>query len=173
MARDNKTDTMPEPEYMNQVYYYAAGGNTLIALEKGEASMKSKARLGGFGGSSSGYIINGSQSPVRIKNSETISFIVKMETMMMDPSNTLILYKLLPKGNNRQALLQQTGFMGKTNSQNQRGIKYNLKKSSTGVYTILPERPLGPGEYAFINMLMPSSYSGTSPSYTVFAFGID
>jgi hypothetical protein len=173
VAQDTKTVAMPEPEFMNRIYYYAAGNNALIVLEKGEAEMKTKAKLGGFGGASSLYVINGSKSAVRLKSSDKVSFAVKMDNMMMmDPSSILILYKFEIKGSNRQAVLQESGFRGK-NSQQQQGIKCLLKKTAAGTYVFVPEEPLPAGEYGFINTMTPANYNSRSASYTVFAFGVD
>jgi ribosomal protein S9 len=165
----------PEPEFMNQLYYCQPGAASLTALEKGEAAMKTKAKLGGFGGSSSSYVMNGNRSPVRIANNDKPSFAVKMDNnMMMDVSQVIVLYKFDIKGGDRQAQLYGTGFMGKNNSV-QQGIKCQVKKTSTGVYLLLPEEPLTNGEYGFINMRPPNGAGGRGGkiSYTAFGFGID
>ncbi|NJO24932.1 MAG: hypothetical protein HC867_02790 [Bacteroidia bacterium] len=53
------------PEFMNHVYYNAPD-NKLIVLEKAEAEMKTKMKLGGFGGSNTSYIMTGDRSPMRL-----------------------------------------------------------------------------------------------------------
>jgi hypothetical protein len=172
-AQDNKTAAMPAPEFMNQVYHYQSQGNTLQALEQGTVSVKTKTKLGGFGGASSMYILDGSRAAVRIPNNEKLSFAIKMSSMMMmDASAMIVLYKFDIKNGGREALLQSSGFRGK-NSQQQQGIKCNTKQMANGVYILVPATPLTPGEYGFINTMMPGNYSGSNMSYTVFAFGVD
>ena len=137
--------------------------------------MKSKTKLGGFGGYSSAYIMEGSNSKVQIGNQQP-SFVIRMDGMMMDASQMIRLYRFEKKEKNRESVISKGGMMGKGNSQNQDGIKFNVKKTDKGVYWLIPEEPLIPGEYGFINMMSPSSNGGgrggATPSYAAYAFAI-
>ncbi len=172
---------MAQPEFLNNIYFFNNSENKVIALEKGIVDLKTKMKLGGFGGSTSAYVVSGEKSPVRFSPRENKEFSIKMSDMSMtggvgmDPGNMIRLYKFETKGGNRQSILQQIGAMGTGTKQNQDGIKFNVKDMSNGVYMLVPEKPLGPGEYGFINMMMPASGNASKGgmSYTVFAFGID
>ena len=169
-AQENKTTV--EPEFMNRLYY-VADSNKLSDLEKTEAEMKSKTKMGGFGGYSSAYVMEGPNSKVQIGNQQP-SFVIKMDGMMMDASQMIRLYRFEKKDKNRESVISKGGMMGKS-SQNQDGIKFNVKKTDKGVYWLIPEDPLAPGEYGFINMMSPTGNGGGrsgSPSYAVYAFAI-
>ena len=159
-----------KPELIN-VIYLVGDSNQLTNLEKGKVSMENKAKLGGFGGASSSYVMDGSTSSTRIGNTHP-QFAIKMSGMMMDPSQMIRLYKFKGKGKEREAAISKSGFMGKNSSMDQEGIAFSVKSSTEGVFIIIPEKNLEPGEYGFINMMMPTG-SGRSMGYTVFAFGID
>jgi len=155
--------------------YYLSDSNMLVGLEKGEVAMKSKTKLGGIGGSSTEYVMNGAASPFRTGNSSP-SFVIKMgNTMMGDPSTAMRLYKFDKKDKERTASISKAGFMGKGSSTNTEGISFHMKQSD-GAYILIPDKPLEPGEYGFINLLMPvSSGGGRTPTmaYKTFAFGVD
>lgn len=66
----------PEPEFSNEVCYLKKDSiNTIIRLEKGSSKMESKAKMGGFGGSESGYELADSKSTVRLKSGYNLSFV--------------------------------------------------------------------------------------------------
>ncbi|MFM9910481.1 MAG: hypothetical protein ACKVOW_14105 [Chitinophagaceae bacterium] len=160
-------------EYVNRVYY-VADSNKLLDLEKTESVMKSKAKLAGFGGYSSAYIIEGSSSSVQIGNQQA-SFIIQLEMMLMDASQMIQLYRFEKKEKTRESVISKGGVMGTGSSQYQTGIKFNVKKTEKGMYWLIPEKSLPPGEYGFINLMSPSpngSGRSTSQSYTTFAFTV-
>ena len=171
LAQDNKTAVVPE--YMNQLYY-VADSNKLSDLEKTDAAMKSKSKLAGFGGVSSAYIMEGSNSNIQIGNPQP-NFVIRMDGMMMDASQVIRLYRFEKKDKSRESVISKSGAMGKNSSTNTDGIKFNVKKTDKGVYWLIPEEPLMPGEYGFVNMMSPSASSGGrggSPTYTAYAFAI-
>ncbi len=164
-------DKVVNPQYMNQLYY-VADSNKLSDLEKTGAAMKSKSKLAGFGGYSSAYVMEGSNSKVQIGNQQP-SFVIKMDGMMMDASQMIRLYRFEKKDKNRESVISKGGMVGKS-TQNQDGIKFNVKKTDKGVYWLIPEEPLSPGEYGFVNMMSPGTSGGRtgSPTYTAYAFAI-
>lgn len=169
-AQDTKT---AEPEYMNQLYYYQPASGALSALEKGEVAMKTKAKFGGVGGASTAYVMQGNKSTFRVAAGDQLSFAVKTDNnMMMDISSMIVLYKFDIKSGSRQVVLQSSGFMGKNSNSSQQGIKCHVKKTATGVYLLVPEKPLASGEYAFINTAMPVGGYTSSVSFTAYGFGV-
>ena len=67
--------TYPEPEFSKEIYGYKMSGNELVRLEKETSAMKSKAKMGGFGGAESGYEISGSKSSVRFRGTDDLTFV--------------------------------------------------------------------------------------------------
>src|SRR4030095_6185584 len=68
-------DTIPIPEFVNEVYYYDKANTVLIPLEKASAEMKAKMKL--IGGGSAAYAISGDKSATRI-NPVGASFVITM-----------------------------------------------------------------------------------------------
>ncbi len=67
----------PEPEFSNEVYYLKKDNvYSVIRLEKNVSKMESKTKMGGLGGSESGYEIDGTKSPVRFRSGTNLSFII-------------------------------------------------------------------------------------------------
>ena len=166
---------VPKLEYMNQLYYYNESQNKAVALEKTQAAQKTKTKLAGFGGSSTDYIIDGEKSNVRFGSSDKIVFAIKMNSMMtMDVSQTNTLRKFESSNKMRKCNMQQVGAVGTNPKYHVDGIKCQMKELSEGVYLLIPEKPLTPGEYAFISMMAPGSYDDPkTPKFGAFAFGID
>ncbi|HEY2722074.1 MAG TPA: hypothetical protein VGI82_10140 [Chitinophagaceae bacterium] len=128
--------TYPEPEFANEIYFLGKdNGNKLVRLEKGSSKMDTKTKMGGFGGSESGYSIDGSKSQVRLGAEANLSFVISngasnsssgesnssrsdsvmrangidpaMMKMTGDPSQTITLYKLDIEKGDRKVLLQK------------------------------------------------------------------
>lgn len=166
---------IPNPEYINHIYYYNASENTLVNLEKTEAGMKTKMKAMGFGGASAAYTIEGAKSTVRIKTGDSIYFVIKTGNTMMDPSMTLQLYKFESKKDSRDAMMSTQGGMmnKKKNNAGTAGVQFNLKKSGNDVYIIIPGSTFTPGEYGFLNTMMMNHTGGSYPTYVVFAFAVE
>lgn len=128
----------PEPEFTNEVYYLKKDSTyTLVRLEKGSSKMDTKNKMGGMGGSESGYILDGEKSIVRLRMGKNFSFIMSkgtrqtnsssqadsmmkangidpsamsgMMASMDDPSNTIALYKAESEKGKRKILMQKNG----------------------------------------------------------------
>jgi hypothetical protein len=159
-----------DPTYLNQVYFWAP--DSLMALEKTSAEMKAKMKAMGFGGGGTGYVLEGVRSAIRIKTGDNLRFAIKLGGMA-DPSMMIKLYQLEPKKKTREAMLSsQGGMFNKSSSSTNNGIDYNVQKSGTDVYILIPATRLAPGEYGFMNMMQMSG-GGTQITYTFFTFGID
>jgi hypothetical protein len=159
-------DTIPVPEFVNEVYYYDKTNTILIPLEKTSAEMKTKMKI--MGGGSAAYAIDGDKSTTRI-NQEGASFVITMSaTSMTDPAMTISLYRFESRKGRREAPMSQYGAMGG----GQKGgsvIEIKFKRVREGTFEIIIVGNLAKGEYGFLN-----SYSmNAGRGMTTFAFGVD
>ena len=167
-------DSIPEPEYMNQVF--AVGkDHKLINLEKKDAEIVTKTKAGGIGGSKQFYEMDGVKSTVAL-TPDNLLFVVSTSgsIMGMDPSSQFSLLKFEGKKNKRQSLSADYGGMmkkGKTH-EGENEISLNLKKIREGIVGLVPEKPLDKGEYAFINKMSVQG-GGMSMKMEAFAFSIE
>jgi hypothetical protein len=136
--------------------------------------MESKIKGMGYGGSEGGFYMDGAKSNVRIRSGDSLQFKVKMNMAMMDPSMMVKLYKFDSKNGNRQAIVSSQGgmFSGGKSKHTASEVSFNIMKSGSEDYIMMPASRLVPGEYGFINMMMVNG-GGRDASYPVFAFGVD
>jgi len=66
---------LEKPEYSNEIYFFKKDSLKLNRLEKGNARMETKAKMGGMAGIENGYELEGEKSTVRLKSDKDISFI--------------------------------------------------------------------------------------------------
>jgi hypothetical protein len=188
----------PVPEYSDEIYLVKKDSSlSLMRLEKGSSKQEMKMKMMGMGGMDQGYEMEGEKSTVRLTGSSNLVFIYytgggetgtrtpESDSMMrangmdpammsnpmssmMDPSNTISLYKSLPEKGNRKILLQSMGFMGKSKKTS---AKYTLstKKVKEGYFEMIVDKPLPKGEYVFVMMSMGSM----DQSFSLFAFAVD
>ena len=158
----------PNPAFLNQVYYYWS--DSLLPCPKTEGQMENKMKAMGFGGSQMGYTMDGGKAALRIKAGDSLRFVVKMVTMG-DPSSMLQLLRFESKKDSRQAVMStQSRFGGNKDHKNQ--VSFDIQRSATDVFILIPSSRLTPGEYGFMNQMM-MKQSGTSVMYTFYTFGID
>ena len=159
-----------------EVKLYNISTNQQSNLETSGAIRKQKKKLGGFGGVSFSYEIEGEKSTTRL-NADSAIFVIQQGTgaMSMDISMTITLYKLEIKGGKRVAVQADyksslTGS-GKTTDTK---ITTSTKQLKEGLTQILPQKKLEKGEYAFVSSMMEgNNYDGKNTKYIVYAFGID
>ncbi|MBS1598248.1 MAG: hypothetical protein JST75_08480 [Bacteroidetes bacterium] len=160
-----------DPKFLNHIYYYA--GDSLIELEQSTARMVNKTKGFGYGGSESGYEMEGEKSSVRISTGNNIRFAIKLGMSMADPSMMIRLYKLRAAKNKREAILDsQGGMYNRSKNTNSDEISFNIQKTGNDVYLIIPVSALTSGEYGFLNMMMANS-NNRKVSFTMFSFGLD
>jgi hypothetical protein len=165
-------DSIPDPEFINQVYHYNKQEKKLSPLEKTESEMKSKVKVMGVGGMKQLYTIDGSRSDIRL-SADDVYFVISMGGgMMMDPSSMINLHKFESKKKSREATIADVGYMGGNKQKDDGSISLNFKKLRDGVFAIIPSKKLEKGEYAFINK-MDMSGGGMSMKMGAFAFAID
>lgn len=190
----------PDPEYSKEVYYLKKDSTmSVMRLEKGSSKMETKTKMGGMGGAESGYSMDGEKSTVRIIGGSNLSFVYStgasarksspqadsimrangmdpamMENMntMMDPMNTISLYKAESGKNKRKVLMQKSpGAFGGKKSMSSDKITFSAKKIREGYWELVIDKPLSKGEYVFTMMDM--SMGNMDGSSLMFAFGID
>ena len=168
----NSNPAVPQPQYLNNVYLLKK--DSLASLEKIQAEMKNKMKALGFGGSETGYVMDGGKSPFRIKVADDMRFVVKMNSSMMDPTAMIKLYRFESGKSDREAVMGGGGgmFNKKKNVGSDVEVPCNIQKSGDDTYIISPGTKLAPGEYGFVNMMLMTA-NGSKPKYTIFAFGVD
>ena len=200
-AQPDKTK-YPEPEFSKEVYFLKKDSvTTVIRLEKNSSKMESKTKMGGMGGSESGYTFDREKSSVRLNSRNNLSFVFStgasasssnnmqdsmmrangMDPAMMqgmssmtDPSNSITLYKAESGSGKRKILMMKTpGAMafGNKKMQSSDKITFSVKKIRDGYWELVIDKPLPKGEYAFT--LMGMGMASMDGSTTIFAFGID
>lgn len=202
MWTDSISQSYPDPEFTNEVYWYSGdSANKLVRLEKFISKMDTKTKMGGFGGAESGYNIDGIRSPVRLQGGHGLTFIISKNSTMMtqspqmdsmmrangidpamrrsieemqEPSRTITLYKT------EQAKEQRKITMQKTPGAMPFGSK-KIKSSDKYSFSVKKVRE---GYYVLVidKSLPPGEYAfiardagstGIDGSVPLFAFGID
>jgi uncharacterized protein YxeA len=193
----------PEPEFSNEVYYLKKdSANSAVRLEKNVSKMESKTKMGGLGGSETGYEMEGLKSTVRLTTGIKLSFIIStgassdkalspqdsmmkasgMDPSMMqgmmggsnDPASTITLYKTESEKGKRKILMQK----------NAGAVPFASKKiKSSDKYTFSVKKIReGYWELVIDKSLPKGEYAfskmdmtdmSAGMSYLLFAFGID
>jgi len=162
----------PNPAFLNIVYYYWA--DSLLACQKAEGRMESKMKAMGFGGSQTAYTMDGSRSGLRIKSADSLRFVIRMASMMGDPSSVIQLYRFESKKDSRTAVASSAGgrFGGGKSPKTQ--VSFDVQKSGTDVFILIPSTRLTPGEYGFMNQMTMNQGGGAgSMVFTFYTFGVD
>jgi len=190
----------PEPEFSNEIYYLKKDSAMLTRLEKGNSKMDTKMKAGGYGGSESGYEMDGPKSTIRVTSGTNLSFVYytgssgsassnsKTDSMMRangldanmmygmsEPSSAITLYKADPVKDKRHVYLMKTPGMinpfGSHKPKSSDKYTFSTKKIKDGYWELVVDKPLPKGEYIFVMSNM--SMSGMDGSSLLFAFAID
>lgn len=193
----------PEPEFSNEVYFLKKDSvYSALRLEKNVSKMESKTKMGGLGGSESGYEMDGTKSTIRLTSGTKLSFIIStgassdkasssqdsmmkahgMDPSMMpgmqmpggmnDPASTITLYKTESEKGKRKILMQK----------NAGAMPFGSKKvKSSDKYTFSVKKIReGYWELVIDKTLPKGEYafskmdiSGMGMSFLLFAFGVD
>jgi hypothetical protein len=145
-------------------------------LEKTGAVRKQKKKLGGFGGVSFTYEMEGEKSPVRL-NADSAIFVIEQGSGMlsMDMSMILQLFRLEVKNGRRVAVQgdYKPSLLG-TGKTTDTKITTSSKQLKEGLTQLMPTKKLEKGEYAFVSgMMQGNNYDGKNTKYIVYAFGVD
>jgi hypothetical protein len=159
-----------------EVKLYHPASEIQSDLEATGATRKQKKKLGGFGGVSFSYEIEGEQSTLRL-NADSAIFVLRQGTgtLAIDMSMTLRLFKLEIKNGKRIAVEgdYKSSVLG-TGKTTDTKISTSSKPLKEGLTQIIPEQKLAKGEYAFVSSMMEgNNYDGKNTKYIVYAFGIE
>jgi hypothetical protein len=138
------------PDYVNAPFL--RGANGYIPLEREAANVTRSGGIYGLGGGTI-YRVQGARSPVRVRQSDRVVFVVRLDSNW-DPRD-FQLFRLDSRMGVRQT---QSSVGGSAPS-----LPLEIRKVSNSVYEIAPSRGLAPGEYAV-------SPARTNDSY---CFGVD
>jgi hypothetical protein len=192
----------PEPEFSKEVYLLKKDSVvSVVRLEKGSSKMDTKTKMGGMGGSESGYILEGEKSSVRFHGGQNLSFVfsngaggsstesnAKKDSMlrangmdpsmmanmngMSDPANTITLYKAESgKGQRKILMMKSPGAFGGKKMRSSDKYTFSVRKIKEGYWELVIDKSLPKGEYAFSMMGM--GMGNMDGSTTLFAFAID
>ena len=191
-----RAQSYPQPEFVNEIYYFQKDSGAVKRLEKGSSKMDTKIKMAGLGGAESGYEMEGERSTVRLTSGKGLSFIyytgssssssAKQDSMlrangvdpammnaMMEPSGSINLYKADAAKNKRKVYLQKSGGALSFGNKNQSSDKYtfSVKKVKDGYWELAIDKTLPKGEYIFTTMNM--GFGSMDGSMTLFAFAVD
>jgi hypothetical protein len=181
-----------EGELLNHISYVHKADKKTTGLEKVMAKMISKTKLGGMGGFSNAYVIEGSKSSVTISAEENLQFVLTkdsgdgeasvpdtvingmnvadMMSEIMDPSKNISLYKLTTEKGTRKAVMQESGGMFSPKMKDgAEKISFDIRKAK-GKYIFVIPKKLKAGEYAFIDMM---GGGGMDQTFTAFCFRVE
>jgi hypothetical protein len=187
----------PVPEFSNEVTLLKKD-NTLIRLEKGTSSLEIKTKMAGFGGSESGYSMDGEKSTIRLTDANNLSFVLaasssthsplltdsalkangidpasykEMTSSANDPSTKITLYKLDIEKGKRKIYLQKGGGIANKKIQTSDKYTFSVKKIRDGYWVFVVDKTLPKGEYAF--SMMDMTGGAGAMGVWLFAFGVD
>lgn len=161
---------IPLPSTISEINYYARSSNTLQSLEKGRASLVTKAKALGYGGSTTNFELPGNKSSFRIAASDSTLFIVTLGDGMGEPSAWFNLFAVtIKKGKRIGNWVNSKAFAGKNSTGNI--VAFNSRKISGNSFEIILPPGLEKGEYMFVNKGTMATYGGQAADS--FAFGID
>lgn len=165
-ASINTPPTIQEPEWVGDIAYVSPNGT--IPLEKQTGSLKTKASaavyITGMGKTRTKLSINGSSSPIRIKQAGSLQFIYNAGGNDVNPRDIIQLYKLETTGKERKLELASLGTFSGGAQGDIDFIPFVAVKYSTNSYLVTVTN-LPPGEYGFS--------LGKTSTYIVNLFGVD
>ncbi|HLK67979.1 MAG TPA: hypothetical protein VKU19_31315 [Bryobacteraceae bacterium] len=127
---------------------FLRGANGYIPLERQISMMARSGGMYGMGGGGTVYRVQGQRSPVRVRHSDRIVFVVRL-TSGMDPRQ-FQLFRLEPRMGYRQTQVTMGGTPP--------GLPVTINRVSDTLYEITPGRGLYPGEYAISPMNSNETY---------------
>jgi hypothetical protein len=160
---------LPNPEFINQPYYYDRDGNKLIKLENANALMATKKKTLGLKGAKQILSMDAPSSKIRFVTKKDIVFFIKTSGDVIDLTSYIKLYQFIPAEQKREVTINaKEGLLTDKDEAKGKLMSFSVKMIGKDNYQIqLPEQ-LEAGEYGFVwvkNMEL--------KEFTVFAFGID
>ena len=159
----------PEPEFAD-VFFRLDGGN-LVPLERQTATVRGKAKFGGYGGIKVASEFKPEKSPVRFKSREQLQFVVRSfaaSVSTVDPATLYSLRALTKNGDKRELVMTEShgplGLGGATSNLAEGVLPVKFEKFGEHSLKIVPGTALPPGEYAL---------SRRAGMMDLFCFGVD
>lgn len=156
-----QTASIPEPEFSSRPYYLKDGN--LVNLERVDAIYDVKVVALGYGGSNGYYSAFGTQSTVQFNKASLPHFYIKLEGKVDVSDNPIQVFVGEVKKDRRRFKVSSQALGGKARDVSSGIVIPSLKKVREGLYEIVFENGLLPGEYAFSPM---TSYDLTNISST-------
>lgn len=159
----------PAIDLIGQIYLYDKDRNSVNPLDKASATLKTKSKMLGYGGTSVLYTIDGEVAKCRMA--------IAQPAFVLDAGGGSVpeytLYKLEVTKGTRQAATTKIGGVGSVFSS--KGvvsggttITFDVTRVKDGIYQIMPSKPLDKGEYFFA-----SKPTLSATTVDVYAFAID
>lgn len=162
---------IPEPAFNDVFFGLDLSAGKLIALERQTATIRGKAKFGGYGGIKVASEFKPGKSPVRFKQGERPQFVVRSfaaDVSTFDPNTLYVLRTLKKKGDKRELVMTEShgplGLGGATANLAEGVVPVTFEKFGEHSLKIASEKPLPPGEYAL---------SHRAGMMDLFCFGID
>jgi hypothetical protein len=153
-------DKPPEPESIGVIYYVDSATQTLKRLPKEDY----KKHRGGSFTITDNVVVSGAASTFHIAAGDKVSFVFKV--FKDEEAGGVLLFRFTTDGKKRE---YELGKSHRRDFTPNRGIATNVSKIGDSSYKLVPEVPLGPGEYALTCCSTPTS---NSPSSGVFTFSV-
>jgi hypothetical protein len=157
MVVSSYSQSYPSPEFNNEPSYYDTSSHALTSLEKSSYNRLNQAK--GLMGKEAGFFLDHAKSPVRIKASPVIHFIMKV-TPGTNPTSILDFAAFEIRGDQRVLITTKLTKAGTKSTTSVEKITYQVQKIGEGLY-LLTATNIKPGEYLL----------GTHDN--MFSFGID
>jgi hypothetical protein len=131
----------PEPEFSKEVYYLKKDSTySVMRLEKGSSKMETKTKMGGMGGSESGYLLEGAKSTVRLSNYKNLSFVFSTGASAGTSSNSQRDSMMRANGMD-PSMMDGMGDMGGMNDPASTIVLYKLETGNSNRKVLLQKNP--------------------------------
>lgn len=139
----------PEPDFVNQPMLWDRNSPTLTSIHKTVWKIH-------FGTHKFTYTVKNAAAVTRIRTNRPYAFIIK-PLDGIDPTRFVAIYKFNVNKDKDERKAVGLRIEGNNNSNDptqatEDMIGYSIKKAGPGIYEIVPDTPLAPGEYAFVAM---------------------
>lgn len=145
---------IPEPTFDDVFFGLDLSAGKLVSLERQTATIRGKAKFGGYGGIKLASEFKPGKSPVRFKSGEQ-QFVVRSfaaAASSLDPNTLYVLRTLKKKGDKRELVMTEShgplGLGGATSNLAEGVLPVTFEKFGEHSLKIVSEKPLPPGEYA-------------------------
>jgi hypothetical protein len=170
-----------DPQYTGVFVARVGASTTDTALERQRSTIRSRSRLLGLGGSSTGYTLMGDRSPVRFRSGTAISLIVRVPAGGQSPDDAFRVFQVVPNrgmrefGGMRQGGLASLIPGGGPRNRQLTPVNFTVQSYRADVVRLVLPENLAPGEYcaSAYAIAQTSGVFLATETPTVYCFGID